>query len=345
MVAKPAYTVHVADVERDRELILGLWRGNLGDESRMARKYDWFYRDCPYGAPLTLLLRHEDSGAWVGVATAGPRQMMLSGKLVQAGVLVDLAVLPAHRSLFPALSLQMALMEAGSKRFELMYGFPNPKAAAVFKRVGYVPLCKLVRHARVLRHGGYVRRRLPAPLAWPAGVMLDMEDRVRLARRGAGMRGQWQDQADATLSDLWSPDRAGDGPVSIRDLAFLRWRFDQRVARGRAVRARFLGRARGGRPVARGSGHPAALRARCGPYRRVDRAGRGGGGRGPAGERLRAARAAAGVLASLWRDARGGGALGPVAHGRRRGRVEPHAYPRGRGGGGPPMAAKEASWT
>lgn len=227
MAANPAYTVHVADVERDRELILGLWRGNLGDESRMARKYDWFYRECPYGAPLTLLLRHEESGAWVGVATAGPRQMMLGGKLVQAGVLVDLAVLPAHRSLFPALSLQMALMEAGSKRFELMYGFPNPKAAAVFKRVGYVPLCKLVRHARVVRHGGYVRRRLPAPLAWPAGLLLDAVDHVRLTGRSAGTRGEWLDQADETLSALWSPDRAGDGPVSIRDLTFLRWRFDQ----------------------------------------------------------------------------------------------------------------------
>jgi hypothetical protein len=227
MSDNPAYTVHAADVDRDRELILGLWRGNLGDEARMARKYDWFYRECPYGPPLTLLLRHEESGAWVGVASAGPRQMMLGGKLVHAGVLVDLAVLPAHRSLFPALSLQMALMKAGAQRFELMYGFPNPKAAAVFKRVGYVPLCKLVRHARVLRHAGYVRRRLPALLAAPAGWALDVFDRLRLRARSAGTRGQWLEQADDTLSALWSPACAGDGPVSIRDLTFLRWRFDQ----------------------------------------------------------------------------------------------------------------------
>src|SRR3546814_17963935 len=100
----------------------------------MARKYDWFYRQCPYGAPLTLLLRHEASGEWVGVASAGPRQMVFGGRRVSAGVLVDLAVLPAHRSLGPALTLQTALMEAGAKRFDLLYGFPNPKAAAVFRR-------------------------------------------------------------------------------------------------------------------------------------------------------------------------------------------------------------------
>src|SRR3546814_11918365 len=74
MDPQPAYTVHEADLERDRELIVGLWRGNLGEDARMARKYDWFYRQCPYGAALTLLLRHAASGEWGGVARAGPRR-------------------------------------------------------------------------------------------------------------------------------------------------------------------------------------------------------------------------------------------------------------------------------
>ena len=226
MAQAPAYTVHQADAERDRELILGLWRGNLGDEARMAAKYDWFYLQCPDGRPLTLLLRHEQSGEWVGVASAGPRRMVCGGKPMLAGVLVDLTVLPAHRSLWPALSLQMALLEAGAKRFALLYGFPNPKAAAIFRRVGYTPLCKLVRHARVLRHGDYARRRIPALFAAPAGWLSDAADRLRLRAWKGGLRGRWQDQADEALGALWSPGSADGGPVAIRDLAFLQWRFD-----------------------------------------------------------------------------------------------------------------------
>ncbi|MFZ7096194.1 hypothetical protein ACOPJQ_10255 [Luteimonas dalianensis] len=226
MTQAPAYTVHEADPVRDRDLILGLWRGNLGDAGRMAAKYDWFYLQCPDGAPLTLLLRHEESGSWVGVASAGPRRMLYDGRTVLTGVLVDLTVLPAHRSLWPALSLQMGLMEAGARRFGLMYGFPNPKAAVVFKRVGYVPLCRMVRHARVLRHGDYVRRRLPAPLAVPAGWLLDTVDRIRPRAWRGGLRGRWQDRADEVLGALWTPASAGRGPIAIRDLAFLRWRFD-----------------------------------------------------------------------------------------------------------------------
>src|SRR5690606_16886467 len=227
MAQPPAYTVHEADVERDRGLILSLWSGNLGQDARMARKYDWFYRHCPFGAPLTLLLRHEESGDWVGVASAGPRPMWMDGRRVLAGVLVDLAVASEHRSLGPALMLQMALMEAGLRRFDLLYGFPNPKAAAVFKRVGYASLGALARHARVLRHAGYVRRRLPAPLAAPAGWLLDLADRARLWSASGGLQAQWHDRADASGDMPWSTASAGQGPVAIRDVAFRRWRLDE----------------------------------------------------------------------------------------------------------------------
>ena len=39
------YTVEQGDVGRNREAMLALWRGNLGDEARMLAKFDWFYRD------------------------------------------------------------------------------------------------------------------------------------------------------------------------------------------------------------------------------------------------------------------------------------------------------------
>src|SRR3546814_176861 len=119
-------------------------------------------------------------------------------------------------------------MEAGAKRFDLLYGFPNPKAAAVFRRVGYAPLGELSRHARVLRHGDHAHRlRVPALLAAPAGWALDAIDRLRLRARGNRLQGQWQVRADESLAALWSSPGAGDGPVAARDLDFLRWRFDQ----------------------------------------------------------------------------------------------------------------------
>src|SRR3546814_19910806 len=110
----------------------------------------------------------------------------------------------------------------------IFYGFPNPKAAAVFRRVGYAPLGELSRHARVLRHGDHAHRlRVPALLAAPAGWALDAIDRLRLRARGNRLQGQWQVRADESLAALWSSPGAGDGPVAARDLDFLAWPFVQ----------------------------------------------------------------------------------------------------------------------
>ncbi|RYD15875.1 MAG: hypothetical protein EOP90_03485 [Lysobacteraceae bacterium] len=225
----PIYAIEGGDVARDRERVLAIWRGNLGRDTRMQAKYDWFYASCPYGEPLLCLLRHLPDHSLVGAAAAGPRRMLRGGVQIDAGVLVDLAVTTEHRSLGPALMLQSALADAGVRRYDVLYGFPNPKAAAVFKRVGYAKLGEIVRHARVLRHARYVARRLPRLFAPFAGAVLDARAWLRDAwpRRGAPrVEAHWTDRADARFDALWARSPHGDALVAVRDAAFAQWRFD-----------------------------------------------------------------------------------------------------------------------
>lgn len=233
------YAVEIGEVARDRDILLAIWRGNLGEPARMAAKYDWFYRGCPYGEPLVCLLRHRESGAAVGVAVAGPRRMQLGGRSLRAGVLVDMAVLPEHRSLGPALALQQGLMQAAANRFDLVYGFPNPKAAPVFKRVGYAALGEMVRYARVLRHSGYLARRMPRPLARLAGPLVDLAVAARDAWRRRGdraLRAQWIDHLGADADALWSAGAPSPMALAVRDSALLEWRFGH----GPESRVRYL---------------------------------------------------------------------------------------------------------
>lgn len=225
----PLYAIEAGEVGRDRERVLAIWRGNLGRDTRMQAKYDWFYASCPYGEPLLCLLHHLPDDSFVGAAAAGPRRMLRGGVEIEAGVLVDLAVTTEHRSLGPALMLQSALAEVGSRRYDVLYGFPNPKAAAVFKRVGYTKLGEIVRHARVLRHARYVARRLPRVLAPIAGLVLDARAWLRDAWRTRGaarLDASWTDRADARFDALWARSDHGDALIAIRDAAFAGWRFD-----------------------------------------------------------------------------------------------------------------------
>lgn len=228
--ATSPYVVRAGEPARDREATLAVWRGNLGRNERMAAKYDWFYLRCPHGQPLLQLLCATDTGAPVGTATAGRRRLHWQGSALRAGVLVDLAVLPEHRSLGPALMLQQGLMDsAADEALDVLYGFPNPKAGPVFKRIGYRQPFTLCRYARVLRHAGYMRAHLPRWLATPAGWIADVAMACLdawHALRGPRLRAHWSGEVDPRVDALWEASPKGDDIVAVRDAAHLRWRFD-----------------------------------------------------------------------------------------------------------------------
>lgn len=225
----PQYVTREGDALRDRDTVLSIWQGNLGQQDRIASKYEWFYLGCPYGPPVLQLLHYVPDAADIGTACAGRRRMLWRGREIRAGVLVDLTVLPAHRSLGPALILQQGLIHAGGQQLDLLYGFPNPKAAAVFKRIGYEKFTDIVRHAHVLRHAGYLRGRLPGWLAVPLGALADVafaaSDGLKRAF-GPRLHHSWADRANAAMDGLWQRSEKGEGLLAIRDSAHCKWRFD-----------------------------------------------------------------------------------------------------------------------
>lgn len=228
--APPAtYSIHEGNALLDRGSVLAIWDGSLGQAERMRAKYDWFYLHSPGGPPLMQLLRHEPDDSWVGTCAAGRRRMVWRGREIQAGVLVDLAVAAEHRSLGPAMMLQQALIAAGRRELDVLYGFPNPKAAPVFKRIGYRPFGELVRFVRVLRHRRYLQSRMPSWLAAPAGVLLDAAFALRDGWRrwtGPALRSRWSDEADPRMDTLWNASAPDHALSAVRDARHVRWRFD-----------------------------------------------------------------------------------------------------------------------
>ena len=226
--ASTLYRLRDGDVEADRDAVLAIWSGNLSDADRAAGKYDWFYRQAPQGAPLLKLL--EFKGTPVGTCAAGRRSLQLGNQQVAAGVLVDLAVMPDHRSLGPALMLQQSLVQSADASLDLLYGFPNPKAAPVFKRMGYTQVGEMVRYVRVLRHAGYLSRRMPTWLATPIAFVADVIRFVGNKRHllGAGnLRASTSDALDERVSTLVHEHPMPDVLTSLRDKAYLQWRLDR----------------------------------------------------------------------------------------------------------------------
>ncbi len=226
----PQYIVSNGDPLRDRDTVLSIWWGNLGQTDRIAAKYDWCYLDSPFPAPVIKLLRDVPGNAWVGSCCAGKRRMIRGEQVLTAGVMADLAVVPAHRTLGPAMMLQQAIVTEAREQLDLLYGFPNTHAVAVFKRSGYTRVTDLVRLVHVLRSAHYLRRHLPGWVATPLGAVVDLGLRAQEALRrlfGQRVRTSWSTRADERMDTLWRDAPRGEVMLTVRNTEYLRWRFDR----------------------------------------------------------------------------------------------------------------------
>ncbi len=251
---RPTYAVARVRPAAARDELLRLWSENLQLERSPEAKYAWLYDDAPQRPDDVFLLRASLDGATstVGTAGLGVRRFQLGDVApdVTAGLLADLAVDKAHRSVGPALALVREVKSFALAGHALAYGFPNALAQGVFKRVGYDVLGTIGRYARVLRHAEYAARvrelelsRVPSTarellykvaeqplLAAMAGAAVDL---AQLARRSPAaveaarrLRVETTEALDpAAVDALWARARGEHGVIAHRTGEVLAWRF------------------------------------------------------------------------------------------------------------------------
>lgn len=216
-------------LERDRDTVIGIWRGHIGWQDQLERMYDVFYLGCPFGRPLLRLLRHRASGGIVGTIGLGPRPMLWQGSELRAAVISHFAVLPEHRSLKPALGLARAMMAVGREHFEFIYGLTNAQGGAVGKRARFAVPGHLIRHVKLLRYRHFVQRVLPAPLARAGGALLDgafaAGHRLAAPVRRSGLHVAWSETVDPRMQSLWERSGHGGSLCTVRSTTMLEWRF------------------------------------------------------------------------------------------------------------------------
>jgi len=227
-------------LERDRDTVIGLWRGQIGWRDQLDRMYDVFYLGCPFGQPRLQLLRHRASGEIVGTVGVGPRPMLWQGRERLAGVASHFVVLPTHRSLKPATLLARAMAATCLEHFAFGYAMTNARGGAVCKRAGFAVPAQLSRHVRVLRYREYMTRVLPGPLGRAGGALLDaalaVSRHLPLPRSRAALHVAWMDAVDPRMQALWEQSEHGEGLCTVRSTQILEWRFLGLPA----VRRRFL---------------------------------------------------------------------------------------------------------
>lgn len=226
------YETRTADLMLERPVILGLWAGALRGQLSREDKLRMHYADCPWGQPLVEML--ENDGVPVGVVAIQPRPMEQHQRSISAGLLMDFAVAPSHRSVGPALKLQRSILARGDARFDLVYGMPNDSARALSERAGMQPVGAMTRFVRVVNYGHYFEPHMPRMLASTLGRLVDAGLSILHRSRnlfGAGKAVTWMEEPCGEIDDLWKTSDTGSCVLAARDSRRLRWRFASDVAR------------------------------------------------------------------------------------------------------------------
>lgn len=246
------YSVRALGAAEARASVLELWQ-RLGIADAGAR-FDWAHGD---GSRLFLLDAHDGTTSRVvGMVAIEPREVFANGRRLSAALLGGFRVEKAHRTFFPALSLQRAVTAWARSEFDLVYGFPNESAAPIMKKLGFRPLLHLSRHALLLRHARQLEeivdgRALCRVLAAP----LDAYRALSLWRPR---------EADQTFASITSADARFDRLFAAR--AFADWTCGGRDPR--LVVRRLLGR-----PDERTTVHALSERGELSAWVAVHRAG------------------------------------------------------------------------
>jgi hypothetical protein len=222
----PEYAVVSAHLERDRQVIIDLWRRNLADTNHLGEKYDWHFLNSPFGRGQIWILKAD--GRPIGTTSLGMRLLKLGNNITMAGVACDLAVNKEHRFLQPALMLQRALLSCANHGVQILYGVPNAGGAAVMKYVGYHQFCSVHRFAKVLRPSHYLPR--SPKLKEMAPFIGSIVDRGFLAWQSFGRRedkrvAQVLPCFDERFDELWIGLRCEASALTVRNRRFLKWRY------------------------------------------------------------------------------------------------------------------------
>ncbi|MEK6749933.1 MAG: hypothetical protein AABY83_12125 [Pseudomonadota bacterium] len=222
----PPYRVERANPRLVQEAVVALWRGNLGAGIDLHKKYQWLYGEEAEQPGDIYLLYVSTQSTPVGACGLVPRRFMVPGRVVKAAVLSDLVVDKQHRTLFPAMLLQKSVVEDGGRRYDLIYGFPNANAKPLFRRLGYMPLGRMVRFTRIVNAKQKLKARfhtsIAAVLAPIANLVLAVDFLLKKRQGLECVKFNWN---DANI-ELWPMSRIHQAAVhGLRDSLFLHHRY------------------------------------------------------------------------------------------------------------------------
>ncbi len=223
------YSIHKADIEKDKHEILKFWREN--HTKALDKKYAWIYEGNPAGKAIVWILKDEVSQQIAGMAVIFLRIYSVCGIDMLAGVNGDFLVSKTHRTLGPAMMIQRSIMSSvDNGDVDFIYGFPNKNAEPVTKRIGFQCLGETIRLVKILKTTPFLMKmRLPGWLVKVTAPLLDLALKIVFIDtwtvRNKGYVCREIHEADDGFNQFWRDLKSLYKVVGDRSATVITWKY------------------------------------------------------------------------------------------------------------------------
>jgi len=220
------FSIIQADSVEYKEQILEFWKENL--PGTPPGRFEWMQEN-PAGPAIWFFAFEENKNELVGAVSIMPREMVLNGVLIKAGIVGDFMVGNNYRVFGPALSLQKTVLESMSTYgFDFVYTLPNQASLKMNQRAGFVDAVKLVHYVKPVRSVQYLQKYLDDKLAAFIGYILDFV--LKLFSKETYVLSMDVFDEVVTVNDsfdaIWDEIQKTETSLMVdRSAAFIDWRY------------------------------------------------------------------------------------------------------------------------
>lgn len=225
------YSIIKADIDHDKENILSILQRNVDIAS--SQRYDWNYKQCPYGNALCWLAKFESTDSFVGSTSLFPRKLLINKKPTFAAIAGDFAIDKNHRGYGPAFKLHREILSKFNDfGYNFIYGLPNVSSRTFFLRIGYKEIGKYKRYIKLLKTVIVPKEYLPKYLR--SNILLKIFDffnnivsKDKRVKNKFGYSIEMPNIFDERFDMLWEKASKQFNIIGERSSRFLNWRYKQ----------------------------------------------------------------------------------------------------------------------
>ncbi len=213
------------------EILSSIWNeAAQKSEEYGRRRIAWAFDSNPFGKARLWLLRDGSTQHYFGCSALLPRNFILKGVTVQAGLIADTAIKKEYRTLGPALFLHQEIIR-NSNDLAFMLAFPNKIAEAVIQRVGFKKAKSVGHWVKIIKSGQAIKKKIKSPLLSKLLLLfapiLDLGFLIFDFRPDLKKRFICKEESDfhAQFDSAWNKFKSTYDFILDRNVEYLRWRY------------------------------------------------------------------------------------------------------------------------